>query len=441
MIGIVVSRADSASEHVGEHLLSLLEWDEREDDGRPEAAGGGTVYRSGPFELRTFEELHLHLDGVAEAFGDPDLVAFASRHSGETGPLLTAHFPGNFGPAEYGGEDHAVSQGAPAALDRVAEAFDDYAPPEYAVAIECTHHGPTDVGAPTLFVELGSDDKQWADPDGAEAVARAILALDGVAVGSGRTVVGFGGGHYVPRFDRIRRETDWQVGHVGADWALSEVRDFEKHRDLLRAAFERSGGAHAVLDGDLPDLAAVLADMDYRVVSETWVRETDGVPLDLVGDVEDTIGTVDDGLRFGDAVDVAPPDVTTVDLPDDLLAAALAADGDRTREAVAGALVAYDTEEGGTRPQGRAVVRSPADVTVLVDRLASVLATDYETVEVREDAVVATESAFDPDRAREYGVEPGPAFGRLAEGETVEVDGELVRPADVTAERTVRFEL
>ena len=41
---------------------------------------------------------------------------------------------------------------------------------------------------------------------------------------------------------------------------------------------------------------------------------------------------------------------------------------------------------------------------------------------------------FDPDRARELGVEPGPQFGRLQRGETVEAGGRQVAPEDVMGE-------
>ncbi|MFC6753812.1 hypothetical protein ACFQEU_10110, partial [Halorubrum tibetense] len=54
-------------------------------------------------------------------------------------------------------------------------------------------------------------------------------------------------------------------------------------------------------------------------------------------------------------------------------------------------------------------------------------------------AVIARETAFDPGLAAKRGVPEGPAFGRLANGEAVEVDGKTVRPVQVSRETRERF--
>ncbi|OYR66438.1 hypothetical protein DJ71_22020, partial [Halorubrum sp. E3] len=145
-----------------------------------DADGGGTYYRTDGFELREFDDLHIRLSDPTAAFDcDPEFLAFVSRHSGETGELLTAHVTGNFGPAPYGGEPETLARAAPGAEKRVVEALARHAPDGYEVGIECTHHGPTDTAVPSLFVELGSDEPQWEDPEAARAVARAVLDLRG----------------------------------------------------------------------------------------------------------------------------------------------------------------------------------------------------------------------------------------------------------------------
>ncbi|WP_435073142.1 D-aminoacyl-tRNA deacylase [Halorubrum sp. HHNYT27] len=452
MIAIVVSRADSASVHIGERLLAAGDWERREDESRPDAAGGGAYYRADGFELREFEDLHIDLHDPAAAFGgaddaDIDFLVFVSKHAGETGKLLTAHVTGNFGPASYGGEPETLASAAPGAEKRVVEALAAHAPSEYDVGIECTHHGPTAVSVPSLFVELGSDEPQWADPEGAEAVARAVLDLRGtgpdlVDGDSRRHVVGFGGGHYAPRFTRIVRETRWTVGHIGADWALDEMGAPAANRETIAQAFERSRAEHAVIEGEKPDLETVVEGLGHRVVSETWVRAVGDRPLPLIERLESDLATVDEGLRFG-AVSPASPDAVSIrELPAELLSRAQGIDPEATRDAVAANTVAFDTEQAGTRAAGAAAFADGGDspgYADLVAELAAVLAESYDAVEVTDNAVVARETAFDPDLARVRGVSEGPAFGRLADGDAVEVDGETVTPDDVSRSQTDRF--
>lgn len=462
MIGIVVSRADSASVHIGEQLRSVGSWTEREDSDRADADGGGTYFRRDGAELRTFDDLHLSLERPAAAFAaELDLLVFASRHAGETGALLTAHFTGNFGAAEYGGESGEFARACPNAQKRVVAALADHAPAAYEVGIECTHHGPTDAGAPSMFVELGSGEAQWEDPAGAEAVARAILELEGAPPdrttesGRNRQVVGFGGGHYAPRFERIVRETPWAVGHVGADWSLDEMGAPEANQDVIARAFRASAAEYAVLERDRPDLAAVIEDLGYRTVSETWVTEVGAAPLPLIEALEDALSTVEEGLRFGDAMAELTRDdrraaalgddpqtvFTAVDLPDDLLAATQGIDPDAVRAAVERTLLAFETEQGGTRAQGRGAAVDPADRDALITALADVLEREYDSVEREDGAVVARKTAFDPEKARTLGVSEGPKFGDLSAGRAVEVDGRRIDPEVVRSERVERFGL
>jgi len=463
MLGIVVSRADSASTHIGEHLLELDDWERHEDDSRSDAAGGGTVYRTAGACLREFDALHLELERPAAAFADPTLLVFASRHSGETGELLTAHHTGNAGPAEFGGSANEFARACPNAHARVIDALERHAPEGYAVGMECTHHGPSEVGAPSMFVEVGSAEPQWEDPAAARAVARAILDLRGVVPdraveaqeGSDsegptrRQFVGFGGGHYAPRFERVVRETDWAAGHVVADWGLEAVGEDEGDlRTALEAAFEGSRATCALVDREHPALGDLIADLGYRAVSETWLRETSGVGLGFVRAVEQTVATVEEGLRFGSrggdqqgGETTEPGDWTAVDLPGELLDEAFGIDRERTRAVVAETALAFDTDEGGTRPTGTVVLAESAERERIVDGLIAVLGDRYDSLERRDGVLVASTETFDPDLARTLGVPEGPAFGRLSNGQAVEVDSETIPPGAVTREREREFRL
>ena len=454
MLGIVVSRADDASVHIGRHLLGLADWDRVGDTSRPDAEGGGTVYRTEGAELREFEARHLDLERPAAVFGDVDLLVFASKHAGETGRLLTAHHTGNFGPADHGGEPNALARACPNAHDRVLTALADHAPESYDVGMECTHHGPTDVGAPSMFVEVGSAREQWEDPAAARAVARAILDLRGVSPdrerenGDGsdrnrRHLVGVGGGHYAPRFERVARETGWAVGHVVADWGLEALGELDApgSRAALEAAFAESNATYALVDGDRPDATAAVEAVGGEVVSETWVRETDGVPLDFAREVEADVMSVAAGLRFGDPARGHEGGFGVSSVPAELLDEARGIDRDATRAAFEEVALAFGTDQGGTRVTGPAVFADPGDCERVVDRLLDVLRHRYDSVEREGDEAIARERAFDPERARNLGVPEGPEFGQLADGQPVDVDGREIPPDAVSREHERRFPL
>ena len=451
MIGIVVSRADHASTHIGDKLLDRDGWTKHVDEGGPDADGGGECYHRKGFELRDFESLHVELDAPEDAFSDPaalDFLVFVSKHAGETGELLTAHFTGNFGPADYGGQRGSFARAAPGTQKAVVDALARHAPEEYDVGIECTHHGPTAPTVPSLFVELGSSETEWNDPDGARAVADAVLDLRDVTADHRpvddeppRHVVGFGGGHYTPRCTRIVRNSEWAVGHIGSDWQLEAMGDPEANREVIDAAFEASRGELAVVDGERPDLEAVIDDLGYRVVSETWLQEVGSRPLPVVSALETELSTVAEGLRFG-AVEIDDPDDwLTVDLPDELIGAANGVGTDAVWEAIADNTVAFETVEGGTLPSGRAAVATVDDFDALVNRVIELLESKYETVEQTETEVIARQTSFDPGKAATLGVPEGPKFGKLAAGEAVTVNGKTVEPHVVESQQVDRFGL
>ena len=450
MIGIVVSRADHASTHIGDQLLDREDWTKHVDEERADADGGGEFYRRRGFELREFESLHVELESPEAAFSDPadiEFLVFVSKHAGETGRLLTTHFTGNFGPAEYGGQPGSFASAAPGVQKSVVDALERHAPDEYEVGIECTHHGPTAPTIPSLFVELGSDEAAWDDPEGARAVADAVLELDESTAdhrpveGPPRHVVGFGGSHYTPRCTRIVRDSEWAVGHIGSDWQLEAMGDPEANREVIDATFAASRAELAVVDGEKPELEAVIENLGYRVVSETWLRTVGRRPLSVVSAIEAELSAVDEGLRFG-AVEVEDPDDwLAVDLPDKLIGAANGVDTDAVWEAIADNTVAFETVEGGTLPSGQAAVTTVAGFDDLVDQLIELLESKYETVERTDGEVVARQTSFDPGKAATLGVPEGPKFGKLAAGEAVTVNGKTVEPHVVESQQVDRFGL
>jgi len=451
MLAVVVSRADEASVRIGEQLRDIAEWTESVDECRSDADGGGTVYRTDGAELRMFEGRHLELERAAAAFERPELLVFASKHAGETDELLTAHHTGNFGDAEYGGESGRFARAAPNAHRAVVHALAAHAPEGYDVGMECTHHGPTEVGVPSMFVEVGSAEPQWRDDAAARAVAEAILDLRGVPpdapseAGTRRQLVGFGGGHYVPRFGRVVRETDWAVGHIGAGWCLDALDGFadddRQYDAVIERAFAESGAEYALVTGDHPDLVERIGSLGYRVVDERFVRETTGVPLGFVDAAEAAVEPVEDGLRFGEVATDPGESWRVVDVPEELLAEATGIDPETVRDWFESNALAFGTEQQGTIVTGPAILGEGVERAAAIDALADVLRQRYDSVERAGDELRAREQRFDPGLADILGIPEGPKYGRLSAGQSVEVDGREIEPETVHSERTRRFTL
>lgn len=434
VIGILASRADEASIAIARELLASVTGErvQRPLEDR---------YRLDDAEVVVVDELHIELTDVDSRFEtEPAWIAVVSRHAGDTGPLLTAHIPGNIDHAEFGGDPRTVPPACPRALGAYLLAIEQKAPAGYDVGIECTHHGPTDTTTPIMFVEVGSDVEQWRDQRAARAVAAALWSVRSVPARGQHQLVGLGGGHYAPRFDRIIRETAWDVGHIAPDWALDGL-GHDTLCEILPGLFEATGTEYAVIVGDRPSLADTVESLGYRVVSERWVRATSRLSATVVEHLEAELAGLEAGLAFGDRTVDTVTAIDIVEVTPSLLADCASIDAEATINAVEDASVAFELDGAGSTPAGPIALADRADLEGLIDSLLDILTEKYEHVDRTDGTIVASRRSFDPAAAAEAGVPEGPLFGRLADGEAVTVDGRRVEPGDVTTERTLTYEL
>ena len=425
MIAVVVSREDVASLTIRDALLEEGDWNERE----PSCEAWQREWTREDFAMIEKDGWHLHYDGIDADLGsefDVSLVVFVSRHSGETGPLLTAHHTGNFGEAEYGGGDASLATPAPDATRHLLRRFADDSPEDFDVGMEATHHGPSELETPSLFAEVGSGEDQWEREDAARTVACGVLSLP-EREEPRTTVVGVGGGHYAPRFTRVVLETDAAVGHIAADYALDELDS-----GILEEAYESSDAEALLFDGDATDAPPDCTD-EYPVVTEPYLRERAGVPEATAEAVEEILGAEAGDAHMTERAKEGSREVVSFD--SEVVREARNVDREATDAALERGALGY-VEEGGHIER---VAVAPREARGLADALAEVLCDKYDTVRVEKDRLVAERDVFDAEKARELGIEEGPAFGRLSSGETVEVDGRTVEPEEVHTEDVREF--
>jgi D-aminoacyl-tRNA deacylase len=238
---VVASRRDPAAQNITAELARMKNFQTVEGT-------DGSLLHAGNVLLK-----HVESDGIyTENLGvdvKPDAVIFASRHRSESNePTLTAHWTGNTtSRADFGGQPKSLSYTDPARLRTALLALDEAREARglnYAVTLEATHHGPTELGVPTLFVELGSTEKEWNDNKAAEVVAEAIWKT-ATAPLQGKNAVGFGGGHYCNKQCIAIRNEGYAFGHMFSKYFFQEYDEA-----TVQLAFERTMGdcRTAVLD-------------------------------------------------------------------------------------------------------------------------------------------------------------------------------------------------
>ncbi|MBI0583079.1 MAG: D-aminoacyl-tRNA deacylase [Methanomassiliicoccus sp.] len=272
---LVCSTEDNASVNIRDALLSSGGWSE---GGEME---GAPVHRRPGMAMITVPRLHLYCDNIdaaaAEAIGErPQEVVFLSRHKAASGQRsLTVHPIGNWGKADFGGRVGELVPAAPhlmtSLLRQLRREADGMG---FEVTYEVTHHGPF-LQTPTLFIEIGSSEESWGDPDAARAIAR---TLQNVEVSAYPVAMGIGGGHYAPRFTEASLGKRISFGHMLPNYAF-DLKDIQALGERVRTGMERSGARLAYIHrksmkrSEATVVAKLVADLGYDTVDSSDLED------------------------------------------------------------------------------------------------------------------------------------------------------------------------
>jgi D-aminoacyl-tRNA deacylase len=87
----------------------------------------------------------------------------------------------------------------------------------YDIIIESTHHGPTSLKKPILFIEIGSEEEHWMDKNAASTVCSSLFkVITRKHEFCKKVAVGLGGNHYPTKFNKILMESEYGLGSIAA---------------------------------------------------------------------------------------------------------------------------------------------------------------------------------------------------------------------------------
>lgn len=192
----------------------------------------------------------LHQEDLDRHFPEASTFVFLSKHKSDSKiPTLTCHCTGNFGTNSYGGNPKEIAIAFPSLQKSYLKALTATRDslPGYEIVIEATHHGPTSLRKPLLFVELGSSEKQWSDRSAASVMCGVMLDVLRQGPERCRKVgIGLGGTHYPCKFNRLLLESELGLAAVASKHNLEAI-DMEMLNQMISKSTEKV--TTIVLDG------------------------------------------------------------------------------------------------------------------------------------------------------------------------------------------------
>jgi D-aminoacyl-tRNA deacylase len=172
-----------------------------------------------------------NLDGIIPK---ENMVIFLSKHASKSKtPTLTSHGTGNFSDIVLlGGKPKEIGNTFPSfqkvymknIYEKRQELFG------YDLTIEATHHGPTSLVNPILFIEIGSSEIQWANKTTASIVCKSVLESIkniGKYIENNNTTIGIGigGNHYPQKYNELILFSNVAFGPIISKYNLASINE------------------------------------------------------------------------------------------------------------------------------------------------------------------------------------------------------------------------
>ncbi len=204
----------------------------------------GEIFRGENYDLLIIPTPAISADWLEEKY-DYDGFIFLSKHAAESRVLaLTCHSTGNFSDAKFGGNNKQMAIPHPDIqkkyLQTLWENKSQFS--DFQITIEATHHGPTALNKPAIFIEIGTTEKQWTVVSLCNSIAMLVDKVLSDNIPSYPIAICFGGTHYPKKFTEELLNGRFALGTVMPKHALDNL-----DKNLFSHILERNQNAKTAL--------------------------------------------------------------------------------------------------------------------------------------------------------------------------------------------------
>lgn len=233
---LVASKQDSASMTMANYLIHNKDFSVYDKKNNNEEYTS-EVYKK--IKLHISHESLLYIEDLDTKYPHSKAFIFLSKHRSESRiPTLTCHCTGNYADNPYGGNVRELAISYPYLQKRYLKEINNskLALSYYQIVIEASHHGPTSLKKPVLFIEIGSTERQWIDRNAASIVCNCLLRVLVNGLGQCEKVgICLGGTHYPSKFNKLLLESEFGLAAVAPKHNLESV-----DKDMLNQMIAKS---------------------------------------------------------------------------------------------------------------------------------------------------------------------------------------------------------
>lgn len=248
---IIVSKQDIAGLNMKSRLIENIKFDLIKEFKQPETwpVGDYHYYVSDLCSLLIIPENQIKTDYFQGTIKSR-LIIYASKHSSGAGQKsLLVHTTGIWGKESgHGGNDHEIALAPSLALtygyNKIKELKSQRNLEEFWIGVEVTHHGPSALDIPLMYIETGGTEVEWNDIDACNLIAdviHEIIKLYNIpdtefnSIETNPAMIGIGGGHYAPSFIKKLDKEEYMLGHIIPKYAHEDLTD-----EMIKMAWERT---------------------------------------------------------------------------------------------------------------------------------------------------------------------------------------------------------